>query len=247
MSDIDLLKERLARACRVLGRLELTKAATGHVSARLHGADLLLVRARGPEELGVRYTTADQIVTVDFDGRLAGNHAPGLKPPLEIFIHTELYRRQPDIQAVVHMHPPLVVAFTACDEPLLPIYGAYDPRSAQLAIGGLPTYPRSILIDTPELGEEFARTMKASPACLMRGHGVTTAAGNIEDAALNMILVNELANMTYLARTIGTPAPIPDEEQSSIMALEPRTDAAKDLSPRSAALWRYYCTLTDSG
>lgn len=250
MNHIDFMKdqrERLACACRVLGRLDLTKAATGHASVRVKGHDTMLIRARGPQETGVRYTGTEQIVEVDFDGQIAQYGADGLKAPLEVFIHAELYRARPDVKAVVHMHPPLVVASTCCDEPLQPIYGAYDPRSAQLAITGIPLYDRSVLIDGPELGREFSAAMGDAPACLMRGHGVTTVGPNVEEAALTMILVNELATMNYHARIMGNPRPISDEDKIAIAAIE-KGDAPADgsLSPRSQALWRYYRTLTEA-
>src|ERR1700684_3149560 len=70
-SDGDL-RERVAEACRVLARLDLTKAATGRVSARVPGTDRALVRARGPAELGVRYTTAREVIEVDLDGKVIG-------------------------------------------------------------------------------------------------------------------------------------------------------------------------------
>lgn len=244
-ADIEALKARLAQACRVLGRLDLTKAATGHASARLPGTDRIFIRARGPEETGVRYTEAEQIIEVDWDGRAVGASA-GLKPPLEVFIHTEMYRRRADIGAVVHMHPASVVACTVTDTQLLPIYGAYDPRGAQMAIDVIPTYPRAILIDSPALGAEFAAAQGRSSACLMRGHGATTVAAQIEDAALNMILINELAQMNLLARQLGAQKPISTEDQAAISSLERNASGAEanELSPRSAVLWRYYCALT---
>lgn len=246
-SGVDDLRDRLARACRVLGRLDLTKAATGHISARIPGTDRILIRARGPDELGVRYTSADQVIETDLDARVVGAAGAGLKAPLEIFIHTEIYRRRPQVAAVAHMHPPTVVACTIARVPLLPLYGAYDPRSARMAIQGVPTYPRSVLIDSADLGRDLADTMGDAPACLMHGHGVTTVAGTIEDAALNMILINELASMNHQARLLGGAEPISAEDQAAILALEPPTeDEPGVLSPRSQALWRYYCALTDA-
>jgi ribulose-5-phosphate 4-epimerase/fuculose-1-phosphate aldolase len=70
VAELDNLKGRVARACRVLGTLDLTKAATGHVSARVPGTERVLIRARGHAELGVRCTTDDQVIEVDLDGKL---------------------------------------------------------------------------------------------------------------------------------------------------------------------------------
>ena len=244
MSEIDDLRAQVAQACRVLGKLDLTKAATGHVSARLPGSDRILIRARGPGELGVRYTTDDQVIECGLDGKLITAGA-NLSAPLEVFIHTEIYKARPEINAVVHIHPPTVVLFTICDLPLLPIYGSYDPPSLLLALQGVPTYHRSILIETPELGEELVKAMGDAPTCMMRGHGITTAAESVYQAALYAIHLNDLAVMNYQARLLGTPRPISDADQAVFRSsMEIRTTGKGPFSGRAAALWRYYVELT---
>lgn len=248
MVELDDLKGRVARACRVLGTLDLTKAATGHVSARVPGSERVLIRARGHAELGVRYTTDDQVIEVDLDGRLVRSQDQDLAVPIEVFIHTAVYRARPEVNSVIHIHPPTVVLFTICDKPLLPLYGAYDPAGLQLVLDGIPTYQRSILISNPELGGDLARTMGSHATCLMRGHGITTAAGSVEEAALHAIALNELAVMNYQATLLGNPRPISEEDQAIFRKMDSRgaPPAAEPGRPvgRAVALWRYYCELT---
>lgn len=244
MSESDDLRERVAEACRVLARLDLTKAATGHVSARVPGADRVLIRARGPGELGVRYTTAAQVVEVDFDGKVTSRAEPGLEAPLEVFIHTAIYRVRPEVNSVVHIHPVMVVLFTICRKPLLPLYGAFDPGSLQLALEGIPTFERSILVSTPELGAELVQAMGQSRTCMMRGHGITTAGPSVEDAALSAIHLNDLAAINYQAHLLGNPVPIPKEEQDTFRQMSTPREGGRSAPGRGAALWRYYCALT---
>jgi ribulose-5-phosphate 4-epimerase/fuculose-1-phosphate aldolase len=251
MSDIDDLRERVAEACRVLARLDLTKAATGHVSARVPGQDpgqdKVLIRARGPNELGVRYTTAREVVAVDFDGKVVERTGEGLSSPIEVFIHTAVYKARPDVMSVVHVHPATVVLFTICDKPLLPLYGAYDPSGLALALEGIPTYDRSILISTPELGADLVKAMGNAKTCLMRGHGITTAGPSVEDAALYAIQLNELATINYQANLLGNPRPISEADQAVFRRDRPGATAAAPTgrpAGRAVALWRYYCELT---
>ena len=250
MNDIDDIRERVARACRVLGALNLTKAATGHISARLPGTDRVFIRARGQDELGVRYTTPAEVIEIDLDGRAVGN-PPGLVAPSEVFIHTSLYRARPEVNAVVHVHPAKIVLFTICKKPLQPIFGAYDPQGARLALDGIPTYERSITITTPELGADLLRAMGSKRVCLMRGHGITTAHQSVEDAALDAIALNELATMNYEAHLLGGPEPISEEDQAVFRSDRERRQysAGGDGRPggRAKAAWRYYTTLTASG
>ena len=69
MSDLSQLREQVARSCRILGKLNLTKEPSGHVSVRVPGKDEVLIKARGPEESGLRFVTARDIITVDFAGK----------------------------------------------------------------------------------------------------------------------------------------------------------------------------------
>lgn len=248
MSEIDDLRARVAQACRVLGALGLAKGATGHASARLPGTDRIFIRARGPGELGVRFTTVEQIVEVDLDGKLVRRNELGLEAPMEVFIHTSIYKARPDVHAVVHVHPLPVVLFTICNKPLQPLYGAYDPASARLAIRGIPTYPRSILCDTPERGDELAAAMGGADCCMMRGHGVSTAGINVEEASLTAIHLTNLAEVNYQANLLGDPQPIPQEEQDFVMnidATQPQANPGAPPSGRNAALWKYYCSLAE--
>jgi L-fuculose-phosphate aldolase len=232
-TDLHELRARLAKACRVLGKLELTKSTYGHISARVPGREALLIRARGPGESGIRYTAEEDVITVDFDGRKIDGR-PGLETPKEVFIHTWLYRTRPAVQAVLHAHPATVVLFTICNTPLLPLTGAYDTAGLRLWKEGLPVYPRSVLISNDELGREFAAVAR-SRACLMRGHGITTCGTTIEEAVLSAIQLNDLAEMNYRARLLGNPQPISEEDLAFF-------DDVKEPDP--AANWRYYCKLT---
>ncbi len=249
MSDLTELRGRVAQACRVLGVLDLTPGTLGHVSARLPQSDRILIRARGPAESGVRYTSEDDIIDIDFEGRRIGEADDGYSAPLEVHIHTELYKSRPDVNAVVHVHPSAAVLLTICDKPLLPIYGAYDPHSLRLVMDGVPTFPRSILIDRPELGKELASTMGAAQVCLMRGHGITTAANSVEEATLLVIHLNDIATMMHQAYLLGGATAIPAEEQQAFRLLavdagygERRVGAP---SGRAASLWRYYARLAE--
>ena len=247
MANTDALRERVAESCRVLGTLDLTKAATGHVSARIPGTNRFLMRARGDNELGVRYTTADQVIECDLDGKLIDARDDGVGLPIEVFIHSAVYKARPEVNSVIHMHPPTVVLFTIVDKPLLPIFGAYDPSAMRLALDGIPRFDSSVLISNPELGAQLAATLGNSATCLMRGHGITTAGPTVEEASLYAIQLNELAEMNYRALLIGTPRPISEADKKSFGSITLKGDKqGPDGRPigRQGALWRYYVELT---
>ncbi len=247
--DAGLLRTRVAKACRVVGRMGLTRALRGHISARIPGTHTKFLRARGPAESGVRYTTEEEVVEVDLEGKPVKGMPAGLRSPSEIFIHTEIYRARPEVNAVLHMHPPTVVLFTIVGKPLLPLYGGYDPHGLGLALEGIPVFDRSVLINSRELGQEFARAMGAKRACLMRGHGITTVGESIEEAGVLALGLNELATINFQAHLLGQPRPISDEDkaglQPAITRLSEPSSRAGEPSPVTEAEWRYYSRLAD--
>jgi ribulose-5-phosphate 4-epimerase/fuculose-1-phosphate aldolase len=79
-------------------------------------------------------------------------------------------------------------------------------------------------------------------ACLMRGHGITSAGPNIEDATLTAIKLNDAAVINYQASLLGTPQPIPQEDVN-ILVGKSRGDSGKLV--HAGSNWRYYCKLLD--
>jgi ribulose-5-phosphate 4-epimerase/fuculose-1-phosphate aldolase len=238
------LVELIARSCRILGTLDLTHGAFGHVSARI-SETAMLIKGKGPGEVGLRYTTPADIIEVNFDAeKIAG--ATGLQPPSESFLHIGLLRANPQLQSVIHVHPEHAVLLTICDKEIVPLYGAFGP-GAELAIDGVPTYPRSVTIADPALGADFAAFMDTRKAALMRGHGATVVGSGVEDATVRCFALNELVTMTYKAHLLGNPQPIADEDVALIAARyretlpRSRGSAGGDVGMR--ARFRYYASL----
>src|SRR5919106_3000034 len=78
----------------------------GNISVRLDGDRVLMT----PAGVSKGFMTPDMMVVTDFDGRLIGD-AGGRRPSTEIQMHLVAYRERPDVQAVVHAHPPLATGF----------------------------------------------------------------------------------------------------------------------------------------
>ena len=238
------LAARIAQSCRMLGKLELTHGALGHVSYRLEGADTILIKGKGIEEAGLRYTAVEDVLEVDFDAEKVDG-PDGLQPPSESFIHLWLYRTHPEVRSVIHVHPEHAVLLTIGEQEILPIVGAYDIPAAQLAIEGVPTYPRSVTVSNDELGEEFANFMGEHKVAMMRGHGISATGSSIEDATVRCLTLNRLVTMMYKSILLGSPKPISDEDIAAISRpLDPgRRRGSAGGEAGMLASFRYYRSL----
>ena len=118
---------------RILAQAGLVEDVLGHVSAA--GPDHVFVRCRGPHERGLAFTSSTTCAS-SLDG--AADPGDGYSVPNELPIHVEVLRAHPDVQAVVHAHPPAVIAADLAGVPLLPLIGAYNIPAAKLAAEGIP-------------------------------------------------------------------------------------------------------------
>ena len=241
------LIDQIAQSCRMLGLLDITHAALGHVSHRIEGRDAMYIKGKGPGEVGLRYTSHDDVLVVDFDAnKLEGTEY--LQPASESFLHIWLYKTRPEVMSVIHMHPKRAVLLTVCQKPIIPIYNAFG-SGARLAVEGIPTYPRSCTISNNELGKEFAEAMGQKSVCLMKGHGMTAVGRDVVESTLNTLSLVELTDMLYEAYLLGDPTPILPEEIEAIRKgrddATPRTRGSSGGDTGRLAAWRYYASLAE--
>jgi ribulose-5-phosphate 4-epimerase/fuculose-1-phosphate aldolase len=208
--DLVGLRRTIALGCRILAARGLCEDVLGHISARVND-DHILVRCRGPEERGLLFTTADDIRLVDI--RRPDDVDGGYSAPNELPIHTAALAARPDAQAVVHAHPPRVVAADLAGVPLSPLVGAYNIPAARMARDGVPVYERGVLINSDDLGKEMAAALGESVACVLRGHGVTTVGASVEQAVVVALVLDSLASMVLrVVRAGGQPKALPDAD-----------------------------------
>ncbi|MGD9985547.1 class II aldolase/adducin family protein [Pseudonocardia sp.] len=236
--DVDELRVLLALSCRILALTGCVREITGHVSARIPGTDEFLVRCRPPQDPGVEFTVADDIHRVGLDATNA-DLAGGYALPGEWAIHTELYRARPEIGSVVHGHPRSSLLCGILGLPMRPIVGAYDPGAMDIAVDGLPIYPRAVLISDVALGKELAATMGESRACLLRGHGVVTVGDDVRDATVRAVKVETLADLTLRLHAVSPepPAPLPAADVDEVAGFVSSRGAAATYARWT---WDYY-------
>jgi 3,4-dihydroxyphthalate decarboxylase len=239
MAELDDLKVEVAKACRIIGRLHLTREPNGHVSVRIPDSDLVLIKARGPDEAPLSYTTPDDLMVIDMDGNVIEGR-DGLAKPAEVFIHTEVLRARPELNSVIHIHPPSIVAYTIARKEILPVVGAYNPAVLRMVDAGVPTYPRSILINSMERGGDLTRAMGQARICLMRAHGITSAGASVEEATLNVIHLNDLAELQFKADLLGGAFAIPEEDLRDILDRLPSDVRQPGARRQPSSEWRYY-------
>lgn len=178
----------------------------------------MLVRCRGPHERGLAWTEAQDVRLVTLDGsQAAPGELDGWTAPSELPLHAEVLRRRSDVEAVVHAHPPAVVAADLAGLGIRPILGAFDIPGAKLAAGGVPVYSRSALIRSETLALEMIDAMGSRPVVVLRGHGVTAIGDSVPQAVLRVLSVDAIARMSLTVVSAGgTLRDISDEDLAEL-------------------------------
>jgi 3,4-dihydroxyphthalate decarboxylase len=210
-------RQLIADACRVLAARGLAAGFLGHVSLRVD-AERLLIRCRGPQERGLAWTTADDVHLVTLDGAPgARGELEGWSPPNELPLHSEVLRSRPDVDAVVHAHPPAVVAADLAGLGIRPIVGAYDMPGTKLAAGGVPVFPRGVLIRNRALAGQMVTAMAGRPVVVLRGHGLTSAGAVVQEAVLNAVAVDQIAQLSLTVVSAGgVLTDLPEEDMAEL-------------------------------
>jgi HCOMODA/2-hydroxy-3-carboxy-muconic semialdehyde decarboxylase len=177
--------------------------AYGHVSARHDKRPdrFLLARNMAPGSV-----TAADIVTFDLDGNPVD--AAGRSVYLERFIHAEMYRARPDVNAVVHSHSPGVIPFGIVQGvPLRPVWhvsGFIGEAAPVFEIRDVAGDASNLLISDGRLGAALARSIGDGCVVLMRGHGATVVGPNLPLAVFRAIYTEINARLQKEALGLGT-------------------------------------------
>jgi len=187
---------RMALCCRQLAARGLIAGRDGNLSVRL-GAKRVLVTPSGYIKALV---TAADMVEVDLAGK---PRQPGSrKPTSELDLHLRILRSRPDVQAIVHAHPPAATGFAVAGQEipanLLP--------ELIFVVGPVPLVPFA-MPGTPELGDRVVPYLegKRHNALLLANHGAVTMGSTLDEAWIRMETLEHAARIIWFARSIGEP------------------------------------------
>ena len=187
------LKRTLATACRILSMEGYQDMTLGHMSAREPGSSTFWMK---PSGFGLNEISPEMLIRVDLDGKKLEGEG---RRHIEVFIHSEIYRRRLDVNAVLHGHPVYATLFGSSDFSLRPLMheGAYFA----------PHVPRfdltSDLIMNPEQGRAVAEALGSYAALFMRNHGVVVVGESAEEACLAAIFLEKAAQTQLVAISAG--------------------------------------------
>jgi L-fuculose-phosphate aldolase len=187
----------MVRVGRLMWERGYVTATDGNLSARL-GSDRLLVT---PSGLSKGFLSTDDLLLIRPDGEPMSRFrrsGEDWRPSSEILMHLEVYRQRPDVNAVVHAHPPLATAFSIAGVSLarcvLP--------EVVVTLGGIPTAEYATP-GTTEVPATIRQVIEDNDAVVLAHHGSLTVGKTLWEAYLRLEKVEHTARITLAAQQLG--------------------------------------------
>ena len=204
----------LVAANHVLAKLKLVDAF-GHITMRDPGNPQRYFMARSMAPADV---TEKDILTLDLDSNQVSPKDGGVGPSLERFIHGEIYKARPDVNAVVHTHSPAVIPFSVSKMPLRPIMhtGAFLSPSVPIFDPRTVDGPNNLLVANQKTGKALADALGKSTAVFIRGHGDAVVAPNVGLAVYRAYFTEVSAQLLLQAKQLGEPVTYIEPDEAAL-------------------------------
>ncbi|MGN0017559.1 MAG: class II aldolase/adducin family protein [Candidatus Gastranaerophilaceae bacterium] len=185
----------------------LTPGTSGNMSVRCDKD--ILITASGSSN---GYLRNDDIVLIDMEGTPVEGEKR--KPSSEKLLHTYIYKKRPDLKAIIHVHSPYLCSFAAARIPLdKPVMAENTFYFGQIPLAEY-ALPSSV-----ELAEKTSALFDKYDAVLMANHGFVVASDNLQDAFLKLELAESYAQIVLNTYILGGAKPLTKEQEQDVLAL----------------------------
>jgi L-fuculose-phosphate aldolase len=205
------LREAIVRAGRRLAERFFVAANDGNISARISEREYLVT----PSGVNKGDLAPDMLLKVDPAGTVLSGT---LKPTSEMKMHLAVYRRRPDVRAIVHAHPPAATGFAACRirldrEVVLPevVFGL-----GRIGFAGYATPT------TEEVPLAVEKEIGGCEALLLANHGALTVGEEVMQAYYRMETLEMYARVRLVAQLLGGPKTLEEGQVRQLQSVRQR-------------------------
>jgi L-fuculose-phosphate aldolase len=196
-------RQSIIDACLLMNVLGINQGTSGNISLR-HGAGMLIT----PTSVPYQAMQPEQIVHMGLDG----SFDPAQRPSSEWRFHLDILRVRPEVNAVVHAHPPYstILAIMGLEIPpvhyMIAVAGGDTIRCAPYATFG-----------TQELSQHAVRALEDRMACLLEHHGMIAVGPSLSKAMWLAVEVEALARQYHGCLQIGEPRLLSKKEIKNVL------------------------------
>lgn len=208
MTEVEL-KEQICDICHKMWQLGWVAANDGNVTARLPDGTLLST----PTGISKSFITPEKLLKINDRGEVLEG-GPGYKPSSEIKMHLRCYRERPDVQGVVHAHPPTATGYAVAGLSL----DEYSMIETVIAVGSIPLTPFGTP-STNEVPEAIAPYLGKHDVMLLQNHGALAVGADVYTAYYRMETLELFAKISLTAHLLGGAKEIPKDKIDKLLEL----------------------------
>lgn len=206
MANEQEIRQEMCEIGRRVYERGMVAANDGNFSVKLNNNEFLCT----PTGVSKGFMTPEYICRIDAEGRLLEANGD-FKPSSEMKMHLRVYKERPDVQAVVHAHPPYATTFAAAGIPLeKPVLS-----EAILTLGKVPV-ARYGTPSTREVPDAVAEFLPYYDAMLLANHGALTYGDTLMNAYHKMESVEFYARILYQTHMLGGARELSSEQVGDI-------------------------------
>jgi L-fuculose-phosphate aldolase len=201
--DEKALRNEIIDRCREMNAAGINQGSSGNISARCGDGFLI-----SPSAIPYDHLEPEMIVAMQFDGSWEGS----FKPSSEWRFHLDILKARPDLNAVVHAHPPHCTALAIRGMEIPPVHymvavaGGDTIRCAPYATFG-----------SQELSDHAVAALDERMACLLANHGMIACGSNLAHALWLAVEVEALARQYLLALQTGEPIRLTSQQMDEVL------------------------------
>jgi L-fuculose-phosphate aldolase len=227
----DELRKEIVEVGRWLHRQGFVAAFDGNVSARLDPFRVLST----PTTISKGMMAPDDLVIVDLEGKKISGRR---NVTSELAMHLLIYKRRPDVHAVVHAHPPTATGYAAAGLSL----NKALVSEVVLSLGCIPL-ARYGTPGTPELTDALRPLVGSYDAILMANHGVVTYGADVMTAYFRMETVEHFAKISLVTEALGRQVLLSGQDVDKLLTARKRYFGASAPQVERSAT----CPVTEGG
>ncbi|MFH1453609.1 MAG: class II aldolase/adducin family protein [Armatimonadota bacterium] len=201
------IKQDMVKSAKKLYDMGFLAGTSGNISVKL-GVNAMLITPSGANKADL---TPDLIIKTDMDGNYISGKG---KPSSELKMHSIVYRKRPDVNAIVHAHPSFATGFASAgislDQKVLP--------EAILILGEVPLVEYATP-STREVPENLERYLDGRNAFLLANHGALTLGPDLASAIHRMETLELFAKVILISRVLGGEKLLTQEQLDKLAAL----------------------------
>ena len=180
---------KLIEVCNNLYDKQLVSGKSGNVSIRL--GDYIAIT---PTLKSINGLDEEDIVLVDFNSNTLSNG----KPSSEVGMHLEIYKKRPDVNAIIHTHAPYATGFAFSNKRIKRLEGFGEIKNPYLP------YIEYEKPGSMELALKVSEGIGDSDVIVLKNHGVICVSENLKEAESLAVFVEESAKTQYIAYMLNS-------------------------------------------